>query len=72
MPSPTPLPPDLAALARVDAGPLQAVTVRLDAGAIAEVDALAQRLNRADRGPLLRFVVREGLRAVRAQLEATA
>lgn len=69
---PSPLPPELAALARVDAGALVPTTVRIPLADLAELDRLAERLNRADRGPLLRFVVRQGLAAVRAQLEGAA
>lgn len=69
---PSTLPPELAALARPAAGPLKPVTLRLDADALAEVDALAARLNRADRGAVLRFLVRQGLAATREQLEVAA
>jgi hypothetical protein len=72
MPAVTSLPAELAALARPDAGPLKPVTVRLDAASLAEVDALAQTLNRADRAAVLRFLVRQGLEATRTQLEAVA
>jgi hypothetical protein len=70
MPAIASLPAELAALARPDAGPLRPVTIRLDAASLAEVDQLAQTLNRADRAAVLRFVVRQGLAATRAQLEA--
>jgi hypothetical protein len=62
---PASLPPELAALARVDAGPLLPVTVRLDAETIAQVDALASALGRGERGrgPVMRHLVRAGLAA---------
>lgn len=72
MPAIASLSPELAALARPDAGPLKPVTLRLDSAALAEVDALAERLNRADRGAVLRFLVRQGLAATREQLGAAA
>ena len=63
------LPADLAALARpAEGGVMRPVTVRLDAASLDEVDRIAQSLNRADRAPLLRFVVRQGLAVVRDQL----
>jgi predicted transcriptional regulator len=72
MPAIASLPAELAVLARSDAGPLKPITIRLDAASLAEVDQLAQLLNRADRAAVLRFVVRQGLAATRAQLEAAA
>ena len=72
MPATASLPPELAVLARPDTGPLKPVTLRLDYASLAEVDALAVRLNRADRGAVLRFLVRQGLAGTREQLEAKA
>lgn len=66
------LPPDLAALARRNGGPStwQPTTVRLEPDTLAEIDALAARLNRADRGPVLRHLVKVGLATVAQQMAA--
>ncbi len=72
MPAVASLPPELAVLARSDAGPLRPITIRLDAASLEEVDQLAQTLNRADRAAVLRFLLRQGLAATRVQLEAAA
>jgi hypothetical protein len=72
MPAIASLPAELAALARPDAGPLKPITIRLDSVSLAEVDELAQTLNRADRAAVLRFLLRQGLAATRTQLEFAA
>ena len=68
MPAAT-LPPELAALARRAPGALTPISVRLDANTLAEVDELAERLNRAERAALLRHLISTGLRVTREQLE---
>ena len=70
MEHPAPLPPDLAALARASGAhvPLAPTTVRLAPDILSEIDALAARLNRADRGPVLRHLVHVGLATVAQQL----
>lgn len=72
MPDPY-LPPALEALALLaPTGPLEAVTVRLDAGTLAELEALRERLHGPSRGALARFLLVQGLRVVAAELAEAA
>lgn len=71
MPEPF-LPPDLAALADPPPPAVKPLSLRVDLGTLARIEALRDRLNQPSRGALLRFLLGEGLRHAEAQLQRAA
>lgn len=65
------LPPDGARILRFNRGPLKTVSVRLDAEALQEMEQLSERLHNPSRGSLLRYLLAEGIKATRQQLDQT-
>lgn len=57
------LPPELAAISRLDANSMVPVSLRLDAFTLEGVEELRKRLNGPSRGALLRYLVSAGVDA---------